>query len=269
MKRVLALALCFCFVLLGRVFAEVQLQKHTREVGMETYYHRYKEPYVMQETGIMYGVNGAYTFYDKLMLRAEGRFAAGQVDYKNSGTMGNVNDFLFETRGLAGYGFSVDTSINTNALLIPYVGIGYRYLNDDSKNRTTSTGAVGYERESNYVYSPIGIETITEIDSGWFLDLSLEYDYFWKGIQKSHLSDANRSYADLENDQNKGFGLRSSAKLIRKSENLDFVIEPFLRYWSIKKSEEKDVTFSGVIVGYGYEPKNHTVEAGIKLGLNF
>ena len=187
------------------------------------------------------------------------------MDYKNSGTLDNIDDLTLEFRGLGGFGFDIFTA----STLTPYLGVGYRYLNDDLKGKVTSTGAAGYERESNYFYSPIGIETLTELNNGWFWGLRAEYDYFWRGVQKSHLSDANPAYNDLENDQNKGYGVRGSVKLLMKSEEIDFVIEPFIRYWNIKKSEDAKVTFAGVIIGTGYEPKNHTTEAGIKMGLIF
>lgn len=268
MKKVLLsliLAGCFSLAAAGVSLAQVQTQRHAGEFGVESYYFKYKEPGVMREKGIFYGLNGAYTFRDKIMLRAEGRGAFGQVDYKNSGTLNNIDDFTLEFRGLAGYGFDIFTA----SLLTPYLGIGYRYLNDDSKGKVTSTGALGYERESNYFYTPVGIETLTELNNGWSWGLRAEYDYFWKGIQKSHLRDANRAFNDIENDQNKGYGVRGSAKLLLKSEGIDFIVEPFIRYWNIKKSEDANVTFAGVIVGTGFEPKNNTTEVGIKAALNF
>lgn len=242
-----------------------ELKRHTFEIGSEAYYFKYEEPGEMKENGIMYGLNGAYTFYDRIMLKAEARYAWGEVDYKNSGTLNGIYDYTLEFRGLAGWGFPVGIS----SLLTPYVGLGYRYLNDDLEGKTTSTGALGYERESNYFYTPVGIQTLTELTYDWSLGLNVEYDYLWKGRQKSHLRDVDPDFNDLENDQNKGFGLRGSLKLIKKGEKIDFVIEPFVRYWNIKKSEEQDVTYSGVVIGYGYEPKNNTTEMGVKLAVNF
>lgn len=264
MRKLLTLTICFMFVGVGTIFAE-PLPKHTWELGTEISHITYKEPDVMEEKGIMYGLLGSYTYRSKYMLRAEGRFSYGQVDYKNSGTLDNIDDYMWEFRGLAGYDFP----ILKTSILTPYIGFGYRYLNDDTSGMTTSTGALGYERESNYYYSPIGIETITELDNGWSIGTTLEYDYFWKGVQKSHLSDAVASFNDLENDQNKGYGVRGSIKFQKKGEEIDFLIEPFIRYWNIDKSEEQDVTYAGVIVGYGYEPKNNSTEIGIKFAAKF
>ena len=227
----------------------------------------------MKEKGMMYGLAGAYTYHgkmspselDKWMFKAEGRFAYGEVDYKNSGTIDNIDDYIWEFRVLGGYDFPILKA----SVITPYIGFGYRYLNDDMSGTVSSTGARGYERESNYFYTPIGIETITELENGWSIGFTLEYDYFWRGKQKSHLSDVVVGVSDLENDQNDGYGCRGSIKLQKKGKNLDFVIEPFLRYWNIKKSEVSAVTYSGVIWGYGWEPKNNSTEIGIKFAAKF
>ncbi|MBU0479244.1 hypothetical protein KKC91_11855 [bacterium] len=137
-------------------------------------------------------------------------------------------------------------------------------MNDDSAGMTTSTGAKGYERESNYYYSPIGIEVVNEMNNGWFIGITLEYDHFWKGRQISHIGDAIAGVGNLENDQNEGYGLRGSVEFEKKSEKMDFLVSPFIRYWDIEQSETQPVTYSGVIVGYGYEPENSSIEYGVK-----
>ena len=264
MKKILAITLCFTFIGLGSVLAQTELPKHSGDLGTEISYIKYKEPGVMEEKGMMYGIVGSYTYRPKFMLKAEGRFAYGQVDYKNSGTLDSLDDYILEFRGLGGYDFSVFTA----STLTPYIGIGYRYLNDDMKG-TTSTGALGYGRESNYIYSPIGVEIITPLKNDWSIGATVEYDIFWWRFQKSHLSDTGLALNDIENDQDKGYGIRGSIKFQKKGEKLDFVIEPFIRYWNIKKSKETVITYSGTIIGYGYEPKNNSTEIGCKLAVKF
>jgi hypothetical protein len=108
------------------------------------------------------------------------------------------------------------------------------------------------------------------LDKVWSVGVALEYDLFWKGIQKSHLSDVDARYPDLENDQNDGYGLRASLKFQRRGKHIDFVIEPFVRYWDIEKSEVAVITTaSGSIWGYGWEPENNSTEIGITLALEF
>jgi len=239
------------------------VQKHSWDVGLHTSYIKYEEPGVMDEKGYMYGIGGSYTYHDTYMFKAEGRYMFGEVDYTGSGTMDGVDDYIVEIRGLLGYDFITKTIVYT-----PYIGYGYRYLNDDLRG-ITSTGAKGYERESNYYYSPIGIETLTDLQNGWFIGVVLEYDYFWYGQQESHLSDADPGYSDLSNDQNSGYGYRCSIKFHKKGSGVDYVIEPYYIYWDIDKSEVSNITYSGILYGYGWEPDNESKEYGIKFTVKF
>ncbi len=264
MKKIIALTICFMFVGVGSIFAgSLQKQKHnTWESGFDISHIKYEEPGVnMKEQGIMWGVGGSFTHRDNWMLKAEGSFSLGLVDYSSpSGEMDSIHDYMLEVRGLVGKDFPILKA----TILTPYIGFGYRYLNDDASGMTTSTGKRGYERESNYYYSPIGVETITELENGWSIGATLEYDYFWKGIQKSHLSDTDSGLSDLKNDQKGGYGLRGSIKFQKNR----YVIEPFIRYWDIDKSEVQKITYHGTY-GYAWERKNNSTEIGIKFAAKF
>ena len=244
--------------------------KHAWDLGAEISYIKYKEPDVMKQEGAMYGISGSYAGFGQFlsknfMLKLEGKWSWGQVDYENSGSIDDIDDYILEFRGLGGYSYPLlDTFI-----VRPYFGFGYIYLNDDISGMISSTGARGYKRESNYIYSPIGIELMAALENRWFIGLTLEYDHFWIGVQKSHLSDADPSFNDLENDQNKGYGLRAAARIQKKGERIDFAIEPFIKYWNIKKSEEQTITYSGLLWGFGYEPKNNSTEIGGKIAIKF
>ncbi len=266
MKKLLALTICFVFMAAGSVFAE-PLKEHSWDLGTEISHITYDEPGVMEEKGVMYGVVGSYTYRNRFMLKAEGKGSWGQVDYDGqlsdgtAYTISDIDDYMFEFRGVGGYDFPVLTA----TILTPYIGFGYRYLNDD-----LSFDPAGYERESNYYYSPIGIETLTELQNGWSVGLTIEYDYFWKGIQKSHLEDFSASLDTLENDQDDGFGVRGSIKFQKKGEGVDYIIEPFIRYWDIDKSNVKAITYSGTPTGYvGWEPANDSTEIGGKIAVKF
>lgn len=265
MRKLIVVMMSFIFFLGVTVNGFAASEKtNIWEAGTEISHITYDEPDVMEEKGTMYGLVGSYTYRDSMLLKTELRGSWGEVDYSNSGTMNDIDNYMLEFRTLGGYDFSAFET----AVISPYIGLGYRYLNDDAKG-TTSTGALGYERESNYYYSPIGIMADIELSDEWFLGLTAEYDYFWKGIQKSHLSDANPNFNDVENDQNEGYGCRGSVQLTKKGEKVDFIIEPFVRYWNIKESEDSNITYAGVIVGYGYEPKNTSTEYGLRLTARF
>ena len=264
MKKILALVICFMFVGMGSISGE-PLKKHTFELGPEISYRIYKEPDVMSEKGMMYGLVGSYTYHNKLMLKAEGRGSWGKVDYSNSGEINNITDYMLEFRGLGGWDFILSGGVT----MTPYIGIGYRYLNDDMSGKISTTGALGYGRESNYIYSPLGVAFIIDLGNKWSIGEIVEFDYFWWGKQKSYLSDADPGYNDLSNRQKKGFGLRGSITLQKKIKTVEFEVGPFIRYWNIKKSETDIRTYYGIPIDYMVEPKNNSTEVGLKLAIKF
>lgn len=266
MKKVFAVVVGVVLLAVSNVFAQ-STGSHTWELGTEISNITYREPGIMKEDGMMYGVVGSYAYHNNFMLKGEGKASFGQVDYSSSssGTLSSINDYMLEFRGLGGYDFALTKEIT----LTPFTGFGYRYLNDDTSGKRTSTGAAGYERESNYFYSPIGAEVMATLDQGWLLGMTAEYDIFWHGTQKSHLSDAVAGLSDVDNAQREGYGCRGSFKVEKKTEKLNYLVEPYIRYWRIQKSDNANVSYAGVIVGYGFEPKNTSTEYGVKLAVSY
>ena len=231
----------------------------------------YTEPHFMKEEGLFYGLNASYTERSPqhMMGALEGRFAIGQVDYSSNGTgtLDDIQDWTGEARVLGGYDFFALSETR----LTPYIGLGYRYLSDQSGGMTSTTGASGYDRESNYVYLPIGLKTITKLGDDWTLGFTIEYDNLLWGKQKSHLEDVDPTVDPIENKQNGGYGLRGSMQITRTmTETVDLVFEPYFKYWNIDASDIKSITISGTPTGLaGQEPANHSTEYGMNLGLHF
>ncbi|UCC94648.1 MAG: autotransporter domain-containing protein [Candidatus Omnitrophota bacterium] len=281
MKKIVIYALCYIFFSVATSFAESfltePLREHTAEVGTEISYIKYKEPDVMEEDGIMYGLVGSYQYRgwiseyspdpNTYIIKLDGKVSWGEVDYESNGTgtMDNIEDYMIELRGVGGYDFYLSEA----AILTPFIGVGCRYLNDDMSGRTTSTGASGYERSSRYIYSPIGVELSAALDQGWSIRAQVEYDYFWEGKQKSFLSDADPGYNDITNDQDEGYGARAYIEFQKKSEKIDFSIGPFIKYWNIKRSDGEIIYYYGVPYRIGYEPKNNSTEIGLKCSILF
>jgi hypothetical protein len=235
------------------------------ELGPEISYITYREPGVV-EKGMMYGISGFYAYHNKLMLKVEGRLSYGLVDYKGTGTMQDIPDYMSEFRGLVGYDFSISKA----SILTPYIGIGYRYLNDDSSGMISSTGYLGYDREISYFYSPIGIEWITNLKNGWSIGPTVEYDIFWWGRVISHLTDTGLWLMDSSNDQTEGYGIRGSIKFQKKCKRLDLILEPFIRYWNINQSKYAYNIYLPTSEVYTiWEPKNNSTEFGCKLAVKF
>jgi hypothetical protein len=242
------------------------LARHSFEIGPELSYIKYQEPGVMEQKGMMYGIGAAYTYRNGVIIKIAGRYSYGQVDYQNSGTLNNINDSIFEIRALGGYDFKISSSFT----MTPFFGFAYRYLRDDMAGRISSTGAAGYLREANYYYSPIGIEAVNVFDQGWSTGVILEYDLFWKGVQKSYLSGiVGGGYNDITNNQNSGYGLRGSLFIKKQMERVSFTIEPFVRYWNIDKSDDQIITRFGIPWSIGWEPKNNSTEIGVMFMIGF
>lgn len=240
--------------------------RHTWEIGPEFSHYKYEEPGLMNLKGPMIGLNASYTYHNDLMIKLDGTFSYALLDYDSNGTgtQSNIDNYIIEVRALGGYDINVTDSLR----LTPYIGFGYRYLKDDRDGDRTSTGALGYKRESNYYYSPIGIEAVNTFKKGWSAGLILEYDYFWKGTQENNFGgDIDDGF---DNDQDSGYGLRGSIIIKKKTDRAFYVVEPFIRYWKIDKSDNYFFfDNSGNIIGYAWEPRNETTEIGVKFRIGY
>ncbi|MDD5347739.1 MAG: hypothetical protein PHT59_03905 [Candidatus Omnitrophica bacterium] len=161
MERILVSLVFACLPGTAPLYAGVpdEAREQGFSIGTEVYRFTYEEPSVMQESGAMVGLTGSYSFFrENCLLRAEARAASGEVDYTSIGTgsISGIDDYAFELRALAGYDI-IDRAFGAgikDSSCIAYTGLGYRYLEDDSGGRASTTGHYGYRRESNYFYSP-------------------------------------------------------------------------------------------------------------------
>lgn len=264
----LIVVLCSCLPAGARAFA---YEKLSAELGTDVSYITYNEPGI-EEKGAMYGVSGAVVMHnrvskeDGVVIKADGRLDFGRVDYDGALSDGtpyqikDINDLIAEVRAAAGY----DIFLSEATRVTPYFGVGYRYLNDD-----ISKDPAGYERESHYLYSPVGVDAETDLRGDWFLGGGVEFDVFWHGWQQSHLGDAIAAFGNVTNDQKGGYGVRASVRVGKHQEKADWFLEGFVRYWNVDESERANVTLSGAIIGTIVEPRNHSTEAGARVGVLF
>ena len=230
----------------------------------------------MHESGTFYGISGSVGYCGKKLFgpldfaRVEGTVARGDVGYTStsSGTIPVVHDSMVEARLLTGGSFKAANKVD----LTPFTGFGYRKLNDNGSGLTSSSSSVFYDRESNYYYSPIGIEVSGAVSESWKIAGTLEYDLLWWGMQYSNITDANNAYYtysdNLKNRQHSGYGIRASVKAIRKVQSMSLAFEPFVRYWSIDRSDPMTIQKNGVDVAYG-EPQNTTTQYGLAISMIF
>ena len=232
------------------------------EIGGQLAHYHYEEPNFAKLIGPRGGVLGAYTFTraNRMFFKVEGRESYGLLKYQGSGTQDSVPDLIVEARGVAGMDFPSGSGVS----LSPYLGLGYRYLYNDSRGYT-STNAAGYQRYSNYLYAPAGLTIRFDLGNRWVLAPTVEADIFILGKQKSQLSDANLGFNDVTNTQKGGSGYR--AYLMVENDHLAF--GAWMHYWDIKDS---DVQFAGVVNGVrvgGLEPANWTRESGVEFRYRF
>ncbi len=268
MIRMLTALLFFLLAIVSPAAAEEQ-PSSTLDLGFELSHITYKEPEI-REAGVMLGVHGVYSYYGALRvpagLRLDGRLSGGSVTYTGQNTTGTpiemsgILDSMFEVRGLVG----IYNLGEPGARLIPWVGLGYRYLYDGADKI-----AGGYRRESNYYYVPILLERIPARRPGWSVGWTAEYDYFLGGKQHSYLSDSNAGYNDLTNTQKDGFGYRGSVRFIWREQQSTVTVEPFIRYWRIAQSESAAITYYGNPYATGFEPTNTSTEIGLQVAVTF
>jgi hypothetical protein len=275
---------CYADVSYTRVFSNGYVDynyatKHSLTIAPEVYHYEYKEPGIMKNDGLYYGahLNYMYSIYpdktdqknpygeqvEKFFVGFQSRFAKGRVDYESNGagSMNDIDDYVIELRSIFGFEAKLSRSLS----LSPYLGFGYRYLNNDSGGRQTTTGFFGYERESNYYYLPLGARLSLSVADQTRVGASVEGDVFLSGKQRSHLGDVVPGFETVENDQETGYGLRASVFIEHEFKRAGVFVEPYIRYWDIDDSEIAIASdFSAWI-----EPENQTLEAGLKLGAWF
>lgn len=228
------------------------------EVGAQVSKYHYEEPNFAKFDGNRGGIVGAYNFTNAAHVynRIDGRVSYGSLKYQGSGTLEDVPDWIFEARAVLGKDFLVSDSVAVS----PYIGFGYRYLYNDFRGYS-STGAVGYQRYSTYVYVPLGLTARFRTGERWVIAPTVEYDAFVSGRQYSQLTDTGIGYSDASNTQKHGYGYRAYLML----ENGRWAFGPWLQYWKIGDSDS-------VPIGLGYtamEPANWTREYGVEVRYRF
>ena len=147
----------------------------------------------------------------------------------------------------------------------PFIGLGFRHKEDDISGKVTTTGHIGALRKSSYYYVPVGLSMHYDLQEGWGVYISGEYDIFLEGKQTTDFIVKN-----LKHNQSKGYGFRSEILLEKTFDKYIFSMGPYINYWNIKDSA-RDYIFCRAcgVYHYTYEPKNTTQETGIKIKFTF
>jgi hypothetical protein len=244
----------------------VSPRRHRIGIAFELSYIQYIEPGLMEESGPMFGVSGAYPYRTRnFMFKLDGAFKTGNVEYSSVQGSSKIRDYFFESR----FSFGRNIASSDKLRLTPFVGVGYRYL-FDTLSKAKTTAILTYDRTSNYLYSPIGMDSAFFLKNGWSIELSAEYDLFWHGWQINDnyrlLGTSISGGEKITNNQNGGWGTRASLAVVKSLKAVSFAVEPFVKYWNISESDHFPIPETGLFL---YEPQNSSKEWGTRIGIRF
>lgn len=211
----------------------------------------------VKQSGTMYGVHGekTWTLEDGDFLRFDANFQGGKVDYHGSGSMPNQTTRFYEARLVYG----VDDELG-RGVLSTYAGLGYRYLYNDARGsvKVGKTTYFGYEREQQYTYLPVGV-TYRTMMGAKRLSLNGELGLLLMGSNHSHSDTFSDTFK-----QRSGFEARLAATLSQGS----WEVGPYVHYWRVNDSDMNRVYIGKTLIE-SYEPKNTTVDVGVKVDRRF
>jgi len=182
-------------------------------------------------------------------------YSFGNVDYTSVGT-GTMKKEYYKGR----VEYYLSNNFGGANDLKSYIGLGYRYLLDDSGFKKSSTNHLGYDRLSQYNYIPIG--------AIWYINenfsLKSQYNYFIEGKQISYLNEIlpNVYPTNIEKTQRIGYGIDLT---LRSRLNNKWSTYGFFRYWKIDDSDLVSCSPTTLCM----EPKNQTHEIGVGISYNF
>jgi outer membrane protein W len=270
MNKRLAL-ISILFLPLGYVAAQPTPEslktKTANQLGLTFSSYAYDEPSLnVKMTALNLGVEylGTYAFQNDWFVLGQIDYNNGPAKYSGSGTASGIPQYYVNLKAAFGRDFAFDGFV-----LSPYIGIGYRYLDQALGGVSTTTGAAGYDRRSTYNYLPIGVmHRFAVNDNKAKIETTLEYNYLISGNQYSGLAAANPYLVNQNNVQNSGYGINLT--VLYKQNQWGF--GPYYKYWNIADSQ---TNFNrGVADGVRYtytvkEPANTTNEFGLKMTYSF
>jgi hypothetical protein len=228
------------------------------ELTFDASYYYYEEPNFMSDTSDPVFLSLGLRDWDT-PVKADSPWhflyttevTRGWVKYDGSGTL-DKDYYKFRGEALAGYKIENFT---------PIIGLGYRWLYDDSGGQLSSTGAASYDRQSQYLYIPAG--GVFEFSEK--MKVKGQINFLLAGRQTSYLSDV-AGFTDVENDQTSGWGADIT---VDYKINEKFSLYSFYRYWDIDKSDVATGTYAGALLFQAFEPANTTTEVGIGFTYRF
>ncbi|MDR1474503.1 MAG: hypothetical protein LBS38_02285 [Endomicrobium sp.] len=272
----------------SNVFAYKEFNHFRLELAPQKSNYKYEEKNIMTILGNTTGCLGKLQYrhspLDSFFVIYEFSYMAGDCTYNGAVKHKShpptpvqakcIKNNFFENRLLLGFAMN-DIDSKTEKFL--YLGFGIRNLHNEIEtviklkdNRLFECISPGQERESSYLYFPLGFDVKINISS-WIIELNSELDFLLNGTQSTdntkEMQKINKAFKENFSPlkatltQDIGYGARTSIRICKSIGNSSFIfIEPFFKYWSVEESNE---------VNGLSEPKNSTSEYGAKIGLSF
>ena len=245
------------------------------EAGLEAFQIGYKEfvegDLFIREEGSMLGIRLGYVqpiaggLFGRVLLSG----AAGSVDYDplDEPIVQDIDQSSGRIELHLGYDFMLGgTSIT------PFAGYGARLFEDESGGRQTESGLLGFDREINYDYIPVGLAASIPVGGRKRLTLSGQYNHLVGGDVINFFSRIEPEAPDVKLDFNGGHGLEASAMLsLPVGRRQAINVGPFVRHWELEASDTFTIVNpddpSEAIVFQ--EPENRTTELGLRVSFSF
>lgn len=243
----------------ARDFSYLPATREGPEFGVSISQFGYEEPGYMNLEALNLGAEISYTklltpftqsALQHLYLTGKLSYAFGQASYNNSAgvSASDLNITSSESRVLIGKDLRLGAHV-----ISPFVGIGHRRLYNDLRPLPN-----GYRRVSDHTFTFIGVNlgfNNSSVEQVWSV---VEYMQLASGHHHAQLSDINAGSADVRLSQSGGRGIK--IEIMKRDRN--WTIGPFIVYWDIPQSE---VAGSPAV----FEPKNRTLEVGVKFKRHF
>jgi hypothetical protein len=248
------------------------------EIGAEVFDYAYRErdsgETIVFDDGTIGGFRLGYTqrIGGGLFLRARLSAGFGSVDYRAPDPGGDARiRNVDQTIGQLELHLGKDFKIGGASTLTAFAGLGARSLRDGSGGREATDGSLGYDREVNYAYVPVGLEARLPVSKASAILLSAQYNWVVGGDSTSRFSDIDSELPDVELELDRGHGFEASAAFQTKVGSHALSFGPFVRHWKIGRSESFIVANTDDPADQleFYEPKNRTTELGLRLTFGF
>ena len=249
----------------------VSVSPHELTIGVIGNYYQYDEKvsgsFFMDLKGYLIGAAIAYQYTTQghYVFGMDMDFSDGHADYssKSTGKAFDEKQNKFESRLKVGKNFFPAKDL----ILTPYVGFGVRVKSDYGGDQNSTTGAIGYDRRSTYLYIPVGLKLKMHYNTDWAFETFGEVDIF---LQGKNYSDSTVLGPSVTHTQKNGYGLKAGFETIKFLRNKHAIaFGPYVNFWHIKDSD-KVVTreYNGTLVS-SMEPDNKTLEAGLAVRYRF